>query len=330
MCTQLRDTTDVDWIKRNAGHRLQQLDAMDSIDALNRITADFAKRRGRPPASWEELAADRVGIRLIREDAEEARLSGVYLVATKAFHLSESLPRSAYPEALAAALAKGEMIVADCATDPITAPYYDVQFKPFGIRAALLAPFFANGAIAGYMIVAMQHRTRLWTAEDAMLAVGAANLVTLALERLARLRIERDLRTANEAADAANRAKSRFLANMSHEIRTPMNGVFGMTDLLMRTEMTERQRRLVGTISQSAKTLLTIINDILDISRIEEGKLNLDRHEFDLERCVEDAVELLADEAQRKREHGEGEDQHRAVAFQPNDHAVQPAREADE
>jgi tetratricopeptide (TPR) repeat protein len=56
--TQLRDTTDIDWIKRNAGHRLQQLDAMDAIDTLNGITADFAKRHGRPPASWPELAAD--------------------------------------------------------------------------------------------------------------------------------------------------------------------------------------------------------------------------------------------------------------------------------
>ena len=56
--TELRDTTDVDWLKANAGHRLQQLDAMDSIDALNRITEDFAKRRGRPPASWQEVAAE--------------------------------------------------------------------------------------------------------------------------------------------------------------------------------------------------------------------------------------------------------------------------------
>jgi tetratricopeptide (TPR) repeat protein len=57
--TQLRDATDVDWLKRNAEHRLQQLDAMDSIDALNRVTEDFAKRRGRPPASWQELATDK-------------------------------------------------------------------------------------------------------------------------------------------------------------------------------------------------------------------------------------------------------------------------------
>jgi CheY-like chemotaxis protein len=108
--------------------------------------------------------------------------------------------------------------------------------------------------------------------------------------------MESALTTAREAT----RMKSRFLANMSHEIRTPMNGVLGMTDFLLGTELNTEQQEYAESIKRSADSLLLLINDILDISRIEAGKLRLDRVAFALKTKVEETASLFALQARAK------------------------------
>ncbi|SLM28198.1 putative Histidine kinase [Desulfamplus magnetovallimortis] len=132
--------------------------------------------------------------------------------------------------------------------------------------------------------------------EEENLTGGIANFINITDRRVH----ENALKQAKEAAEAANLAKSRFLANMSHEIRTPMNPVINMTRLLMETDLTPLQHDYAQTVLESSEILLSLINDILDLSKIEAGKLELEAVEFGLKQEIDDIIRLISPKAKEK------------------------------
>ncbi len=183
-------------------------------------------------------------------------------------------------------------------------------FETYQIRSMLGIRTSYQGEANGEICL-HQCSLRRWSSDEVNLIEAVAAQVGIALAQAAILKREtehrqqlsaknQDLRLAKQDAEAANLAKSQFLAMMSHEIRTPLNAVIGNTELLLHSPLNPQQQEFTDTIRHSSETLLTLINDILDFSKIESGHLDLELRPFELDRCLLQALDLVAITAEQK------------------------------
>ena len=247
------------------------------------------------------LGVERASIWTFNEQGTELELLDLYERTPDRHTTGFSLAAQDYP-AYFRAIAHEEhaLAVCDAQTDARTREFSQTYLTPLGIGAMLDAPVRRRGQVVGVLCHEHVGGQRSWTMEEVYFSSSLATFMTLVLEARKRREAEQALVLAKEAAEVASRAKSEFLASVSHEIRTPMNAIIGMADLLWETNLTPDQRKYLRIFRRAGGNLLSLINDILDLSKVEVGHLELESTDFDLNDLVEKAIEILAMRANEK------------------------------
>ena len=278
----------VHWSTRNARNLFEAVAMIEEIDEhlLRSVTSVIGYTHSADAEKADFAVSARIDLSIFRNRWDEFcnRFRTGYPGISEMFHAPISIDKDA-----TTFFDLGYAIVDDARTGPNTDAYK--QFLKVA-RERLRESMTIIGLVASKDFRAAQQRMTL----QLYLALGAILALLLIGSYLARQSLKAS-QTAKEAAESAARAKSEFLSLMSHEIRTPLTGIVGMAGLLARTPLSEKQSLYVSTIASSGEALTDIVNDILDLAKINAGKMSLQSSPFDLAALVEDVAMLLSPQA---------------------------------
>jgi signal transduction histidine kinase/CheY-like chemotaxis protein len=251
-------------------------------------TTDFYKDITR--IAVETLNVDQAGVWLLNDKQDELHLACMYQKDNDAFVSGIVLFAKDFPAYFKALISGRAIDASDAYLDPRTAEFASNYLPTTGVTSLLDATIRVAGEVAGVLCNEQKHHMRYWLDEDISFSGQLADQISQTINNQQRIQAEKKALE----ADTRNQAKSQFLASMSHEIRTPMNGVLGMTELLRMTPLSNEQKNYVAIIEESGSLLLNIIDEILDFSKLEAGKYQLNETPSELARLFTGVIDLLS------------------------------------